>query len=125
MDDRKTNPDDFIITDGVLVEYIGSDKVVMIPYGVTSIGDGAFYGCESLTSVVIPSDVESIGDDAFNGCRSLTNIAIPSGVKSIGKCAFGDCPSLTIYCEEPYIPRGWESDFNCDNRPEVWGHKGD
>ena len=40
-------------------------------YSVTSIGNGAFRYCESLTSVTIPNSVTSIGDFAFEGCNSL------------------------------------------------------
>ena len=45
-----------------------------IPNTVTSIGDGAFYGCSSLTSVTIPHSVTSIGEDAFQGCSSIADI---------------------------------------------------
>ncbi len=67
---------------------------VVIPNGVTSIGDEAFSGCDSLTSVTIPSSVTSIGDYAFAGCDSLTSVAIPDSVTSIGSCAFELCDSL-------------------------------
>ena len=62
---------------------------------VTSIGEYAFYGCSSLTSVSIPSSVTSIGKSAFAGCRGLTYITIPSSVTSIGGSAFGSCSGLT------------------------------
>ena len=61
---------------------------------VTRIGDGAFYECESLTSVEIPNSVTSIGDDAFRNCTSLTSIEIPNSVTSIGGFAFSSCTSL-------------------------------
>ena len=51
-----------------------SASTFVIPDGVTSIGDYAFYYCTSLTSVTIPDSVESIGDFAFNSCYSLTDI---------------------------------------------------
>jgi hypothetical protein len=45
-------------------------------YPVTSIGDGAFYNCTSLTSVTIPNSVTNIGDQAFEGCTIVTNITV-------------------------------------------------
>ena len=70
-------------------------KNSIIPDYVTSIGDYAFSGYSSLTSIEIPSDVTSIGESAFEGCSSLTSIEIPSGVTSIGNSAFSGCSSLT------------------------------
>ena len=66
-----------------------------MPDGVTSIGDYAFYGCTSLTSITISDSVTSIGDSAFGGCTSLTSITIPNSVTSIGNNAFERCKSLT------------------------------
>ena len=67
----------------------------VIPSSVTSIGDWAFYGCDSLSEVVIPSSVTSIGDRAFAGCSSLSEVVIPSSVTSIGDRAFAGCGSLS------------------------------
>ena len=49
-------------------------KNTTIPYSVTTIDDYAFYGCDSLTSIVIPNSVTSIGDVAFCNCWRLTDV---------------------------------------------------
>ena len=67
----------------------------IIPNSVTSIGDGAFYGCSSLTSITIPNSVTSIGGSAFWDCSSLTSVTIPNSVTSIGEEAFRNCSGLT------------------------------
>ena len=64
-------------------------------YLVTSIGENAFFCCESLKSITIPNSVAHIGDDAFGDCSSLTSIVIPDSVTSIGESVFDDCSSLT------------------------------
>ena len=73
----------------------GLSGTYAIPDSVTSIGDYAFYGCSSLTSIIIPDSVTSIGNRAFMDCTSLTSVTIPDGVTSIGGRAFEDCTSLT------------------------------
>ena len=70
--------------------YLNGELVtnLVIPDGVTSIGDFAFTDCSSLESVTIPDSVESIGDYAFSSCTSLTSVSIGKGVTSIGSHAF-------------------------------------
>ena len=72
-----------------------TDKSYNITNSVTSIGDYAFNGCSSLTSVTIPNSVTEIGGSAFVGCASLKSITMPNGVTSIGDMAFYKCSSLT------------------------------
>ena len=72
-----------------------TDANYTIPDSVTSIGEIAFMGCESLTSITILDGITSIGRSAFAYCTSLTSITIPDGVTSIGEDAFYDCSSLT------------------------------
>ena len=66
----------------------------IIPNSVTSIGDYAFSGCESLQSITIPNSVTSIGKHAFEQCNSLQSITIPNSVTKIGGGAFWPCKSL-------------------------------
>ena len=90
-----SNINDFVIEEGVLKKYCGEGGAVVIPDGVTSIGDYAFQYCIRLTNITIPDGVTSIGNGAFSGCTSLTSITIPDGVTSIDEYAFYGCQSLT------------------------------
>lgn len=88
--------------DGIPVTNIGdgaffgckSMKSILIPDGVTDIEGYAFSECESLTSLVIPDSVLNIGNAAFNECINLSNIIIGDGVSSIGYEAFRNCAGL-------------------------------
>lgn len=80
----------FVIEDGVLEEYTGPGGEVVIPQGVTRIGEGAFEGCSSLSGVVMPQGVMTIGESAFSGCTGLSSVVIPGSVTAIGEDAFDD-----------------------------------
>ena len=86
---------DFVIEDGILKRYTGHESNVVIPNGVTSIGEDAFYKCSSLKAIKIPDSVTRIDKSAFWGCDSLTSIEIPDSVTVISDHAFYDCSSLT------------------------------
>ena len=90
-----SNASDFVIKNGVLTKYVGPGGDVTVPEGVTSIGQGAFEWCHSLTSITIPDSVTSIGECAFSYCSSLTSITLPDGLTSIGKSTFEECSRLT------------------------------
>ena len=79
---------DFVIENGVLIEYQGSGGDVVIPDGVISIGHGVFAYCGSLKSVTIPDSVTSIDSSAFADCNSLAHITIPNSVTNISGNAF-------------------------------------
>ena len=112
----------FQIDNGVLVKYTEEPGIteVVIPEGVTSIGNGAFYWCESLINIHIPENVTSIGERAFEGCRSLTSIHIPEGVTSIGERAFEGCRSLTsIHIPEGVTSIGDSAFFYCTSLTRI------
>lgn len=99
---------------GVLVRYRGDGGNVVIPDGVTRIGEGAFYNDDSLTSVTIPDSVTSIGKEAFNRCIKLASVTIGNGVTSIGGRAFEACHSLTsVIIPDSVTSIGESAFFTC------------
>ena len=67
---------------------------VDIPNGVTTIGIGAFSGCNKLTAVKIPNGVTKIEVSVFSKCSSLKEVTIPSSVTMIEAGAFVGCSGL-------------------------------
>ena len=109
---------DFVIKDGVLLQYSGSDTNVVIPEEVTEIGpsafrnnvsiktvefssnvekisNNAFMGCTSLKSVALNNKLTTISYSSFNSCSALKEITIPNSVETIGNYAFNGCTALT------------------------------
>ena len=47
---------------------------LVVDYGVTTIGESAFYECQGLKSISLPETLEVIGGWSFYKCYGLTNI---------------------------------------------------
>ena len=86
----------YTIDGKVLTHYAAgkSNSSFNIPQHVTTIGEGAFSGAQSLSNITIPTSVTIIEDAAFSNCDLLEYIIIPKSVKSIGNGAFSNCDSL-------------------------------
>ena len=74
----------------------GCDSIgtLVIPESVTEIEKNAFTYCRNITSITLPQTLKSIGEEAFKGCRDLKSINIPQGIKSIEKETFQECVEL-------------------------------
>lgn len=68
---------------------------IMLPEGIESIGNDAFWGCSNLSAISLPSTLKEIHFGAFVACNSLESIVIPEGVKKIDAQVFGQCSALT------------------------------
>ena len=92
---------------------IAGCKNTVIPNTVTTIGNGAFWGCNSLTSVDIPNSVTTLEVQAFAYCTGLTSVTIGSSVTLIDQDAFGCCSSITSITIDSSNPR-YDSRDNCN-----------
>ena len=84
---------EFVIVDGVLTEYNGNGGDVVIPDGVTKIGNTVFneediYYHGKITGIEFSNTVTEIGREAFAGCNWLHNIDLPDNILHIGEYAF-------------------------------------
>ena len=92
----------------------------IIPDSVTSIGNGAFHNCDTLTIITIPNSVASIGNGAFDSCDTLTTITIPDSVTSIGSHVFISCDSLmTIIIPESVSNIGNQAFDYCESLTSI------
>ncbi len=66
----------------------------VIPYGITTLAEYAFFDYSNLDSIVIPDTVVRIEYGAFMLCTSLKSIIIPDSVVDLGSQIFSDCSSL-------------------------------
>ena len=82
-----------------ILDYTGKDTRLNIPksiggYPVSSIGEDAFFGNETLRAVRVPEGVKTLGKNAFGSCIYLEKVTLPQGLTSVGAWAFHQCEAL-------------------------------
>ena len=90
-----------------------SFHTLVLPQGLTNIGDNAFSDCAALQAVAIPTTVTNIGAAAFQNCTALTTVLIPEGVQHLEDNAFKGCSALTsVYAQAQTPPVLGNTVFN-------------
>ena len=86
--------------------FSGERKIisVIISDSVTSIGEQAFYECDSLASVTIRNSVTSIGSGAFYGCYRLVEVFNKSSLNI--QCGSSDNGYVAYYAKHVYAEEG-------------------
>ena len=96
-------------------KYKDSIKKVVIGYGVTSIGNYAFYNCSNLSNIEIPESVTKIKLEAFGYCTGLADIRLPKNIMDIEHWTFLGCSSLkSVYIEDlvSYLNINFGNDYS-------------
>lgn len=96
-----TTPEGIVFDDetGQITGYTGNDAVLIIPdmingVPVTSIGDSAFYECQSLQSITLSNNITTIQLYAFASCKNLETVNLSSSLREIEAGAFSYCGKL-------------------------------
>ena len=77
-----TPSEDFVIENGTLLSYVGSDTEVILPQEVTAIAADCFSAsenAENITTISLGENVKMIEEAAFSGLPSLDEIVVSDG----------------------------------------------
>lgn len=83
-----------------ILKYTGEEKNIVIPNGITEIGDYAFSSNKNIVSIAFPNETKVIGRSAFEHCDNLTSVTFGAGLNQVQRGAFGygsNKISLVIY----------------------------
>ncbi len=69
----------FVIENGVLISYSGTDAEVTVPEGVTGLAAGAFEGNSSMRILTLSSTVTVIEEGCLASCEALEEVRVAEG----------------------------------------------
>ncbi len=101
-------------------------KSVIIPKGITEIGEGAFFSCFKLKSVDIPSSVVKIGDKAFHKKTKIIKSTIddPPSNNTIATKPAPPTKDTQYNQNFSFVVDGIEYKILDDNSVAVWSYNG-
>jgi len=107
---NNNKPEDFVIDNGILKEYVGNNQVVYIPLSVKHIGCRAFDN-KNIKELHYTQNLKRIGDYAFENCKELIELRgcgwLPDG-----------CNEGVVYCPLPTVSEGTFE--GCNKLKEKW-----
>lgn len=115
----------FVIVDGVLLKYTGTDSNVVVPDDVFEIGNEAFLDNDNIISISFENHITKIGESAFENCHSLKRVVNVRGLKKIEPRAFQSCSDLShMYIPETVTDLGGASFNGCSSITTIHIPKG-
>lgn len=94
--------------------FINCDKLSYFPFGhsaLATLGNHAFKGCASLSSIVMSNVLSNIGDGAFEDCSALTKVLFIRAVDNLGQQVFKGCNALNELWLCNTVPPVVDNDF--------------
>ncbi len=95
--------------------YRSNLSCVILPDGLTYIGQDAFTECPELVRIRIPDSVTSIGMSAFSNNALLKSVGLPDGITEIPGNAFSNCTMLESVTFGKNVKTVRWGAFNCCN----------
>ena len=95
-------------------------STVILPDGLTSVGDLAFYQCTELKTVSLPDSVTEVGWHAFDGCSGLVMLDLGDGLERIEEAGFRSCTSLrAVRLPDSLTCLEFQAFYRCESLTEI------
>lgn len=105
----------------VLCECTGNISRLLLPCGITAIGEKAFQDGNLLTEIIFSETVKRIEKNAFSGCKWLSEVQQAQGVEYIGRRAFFGCGRLRyVTLSEKFQKMEAGAFENCTSLEKIW-----
>ena len=106
--------DGFLIVNGILIRYQGTEDAPKLPTGIEAIAGGAFAQHKTLREIHIPDGVRILGESCFINCKPLETVALPDTLDVIPKNCFYGCEALReIHMPSRVREIGEEAFYSC------------
>lgn len=95
-------------------------STLILPDGLTRVGDLAFYECSALRAVRLPDSVQEVGWFSFGKCTGLILLDLGNRLRVIGNSAFRECSSLTsVRLPNSLITLSFQAFYRCESLTEI------